>query len=214
MNIVVVYESMFGNTHQIAEAVADGAREAAPDAQVSLFPVAESDPQLVQAADLLVVGGPTHMRGMSSGMSRKMGISGEAKKDEAERHELEPGAEGPGMRDWFDTLPKATKRSKAAAFDTRADQRLSGGALMASHGDCAGMGMTLSPTRDSSSRTWRGRCGAGNRSGPRPGVPSSYGNRLRSVSDSAATGAAATFRHRRQPQLATDARSRAARLVT
>jgi Flavodoxin len=128
MNIVVVYESMFGNTHQIAEAVADGAREAAPDAQVSLFPVAESDPQLVQAADLLVVGGPTHMRGMSSGMSRKMGISGEAKKDEAERHELEPGAEGPGVRDWFDTLPKATKRSKAAAFDTRADQRLAGGA--------------------------------------------------------------------------------------
>ena len=128
MNIVVVYESMFGNTHQIAEAIANGVQEAASHAQVTLLPVADADPQTVQAADLLIVGGPTHMRGMSSGMSRKMGISAEEKLEEAERHELEPEAEGPGVRDWFDKLPKATKPSKAAAFDTRAAQRLAGGA--------------------------------------------------------------------------------------
>jgi hypothetical protein len=128
MNVVILYESMFGNTHRIAEAVADGVREADPDAQVACLRVAESDPQLVQAADLLVVGGPTHMRGMTSGPSRRMGLAAEEKKDEADRPETEPGAEGPGVRDWFDDLPKAAKRSKAAAFDTRADTRMAGGA--------------------------------------------------------------------------------------
>jgi hypothetical protein len=39
-----------------------------------------------------------------------------------------PGAEGPGVRDWFQTLPKADANTRAAAFDTRADFRLAGGA--------------------------------------------------------------------------------------
>jgi len=128
MNVVVLYESMFGNTHQVAEAVAEGVRRAAPDAQVTCVSVAEANPDTVRAADLVVVGGPTHMRGMTSGMTRKMGLAAEEKKDEAERHETEPGAEGPGVRDWFDDLPKAGKGSRAAAFDTRADMRLAGGA--------------------------------------------------------------------------------------
>jgi hypothetical protein len=65
---------------------------------------------------------------MTSGMSRKMGLTAEEKKDEAEQHEIEPGAEGPGIRDWFGDLPKAAKGSKAAAFDTRGDARMAGGA--------------------------------------------------------------------------------------
>jgi hypothetical protein len=111
MNVVIVYESMFGNTHQIAEAIRDGVREAAPDAELACLPVAEANPELTQVADLLIVGGPTHMRGMTSGMTRKMGISAEEKKDAAEQHELEPGAEGPGVRDWFESLPKAIRKS-------------------------------------------------------------------------------------------------------
>jgi Flavodoxin len=128
MNVVVVYESMFGNTHEIAEAITNGVREAAPDAEVACVPVAEANPELVQVADLLIVGGPTHMRGMTSAMTRKMGITAEEKVDEAHRHDVEPGAEGPGVRDWFDTLPKARRGTKGAAFDTRAEQRLAGGA--------------------------------------------------------------------------------------
>jgi Flavodoxin len=128
MNVVIVYESMFGNTHEIAEAIRDGVREAAPDAELACLPVAEANPELTQVADLLIVGGPTHMRGMTSSMTRKMGISAEEKKDEAEQHELEPGAEGPGVRDWFESLPKATRKSRAAALDTRAEQRFAGGA--------------------------------------------------------------------------------------
>jgi hypothetical protein len=80
--------------------------------------------------DLLVVGGPTHTRGMASNFSRKIGISGE-QKVEAEggtKHELESDAEGPGLRDWFDVLPKVNEGRPAAAFDTRLPSALAGGA--------------------------------------------------------------------------------------
>jgi Flavodoxin len=73
------YESMLGNTGVIAEAIAEGVREAVPDAQVACLRVAESDAERIQAADLLVVGGPTHMRGLTSGLTRKMGLAAEKK---------------------------------------------------------------------------------------------------------------------------------------
>jgi hypothetical protein len=100
---------LFGNTREVAEAIADGARSADPTAEVACLRVAEADPEEVRTADLLVAGGPTHIRGMTSGMSRKMGLTAEEKKDEAEQQEIEPGAEGPGVRDWFADLSKATK---------------------------------------------------------------------------------------------------------
>jgi len=130
MKVTIVYESLFGNTHQIAEAIRDGVREERPDAQVDCVRVAEATPELAGSADLLVVGGPTHMRGMTSSLSRKMGVSAEEKSVVAggPSHELEPGAEGPGVRDWFDQLPAAMAGSRAAAFDTRGDVRLAGGA--------------------------------------------------------------------------------------
>jgi hypothetical protein len=128
MHVLVVFESLFGNTHEVAEAIADGARTADPTAEVACVRVAEADPEVVKTADLLVVGGPTHMRGMTSGLSRKMGLTAEEKKDEAERHETEPGAEGPGIRDWFADLPRAANGRRAAAFDTRGDARMAGGA--------------------------------------------------------------------------------------
>lgn len=128
MHVVVLYESMFGNTREIAEAIAEGARTTHPAAEVACVQVAEADPETVKAADLVVVGGPTHMRGMTSGVSRKMGLAAEEKKDEADRHKIEPGAESSGVRDWFDDLPKAEKGSMAAAFDTRGDTWMAGGA--------------------------------------------------------------------------------------
>jgi len=88
----------------------------------------------VEAADLVVVGGPTHMRGMTSGLSRKMGLQAEGKKAAAgdpNTHEPEPGAEGPGVRDWLHALPKAGRGRRAAAFDTRVDGRMAGGAAPA-----------------------------------------------------------------------------------
>jgi hypothetical protein len=112
MRAVVVYESMFGNTHTVAAAVGAGLEESC---EVTVAPVAEATLELVAGADLLVVGGPTHVHGMTSGTSRS------AAGDQAEKDEdlhLEPHADGPGLRDWLDVLPGADGRP-AAAFDTR-----------------------------------------------------------------------------------------------
>ena len=71
MRATVVYESLFGRTREVAEAVAEGLRAAAPGAAVDCRPVVDAGPALGQV-DLLVVGGPTHFLGMSSQRSRRM----------------------------------------------------------------------------------------------------------------------------------------------
>src|SRR5260221_3795322 len=71
MRAIVVYESLFGRTREVAEAVAEGLRAAAPGAAVDCRPVADAGPAVGQV-DLLVVGGPTHFLGMSSQRSRRL----------------------------------------------------------------------------------------------------------------------------------------------
>ena len=51
MRALVVYESMYGNTREIAGNIADGLRA---DYEVTLVPVAEATTELVAGADLLV----------------------------------------------------------------------------------------------------------------------------------------------------------------
>jgi hypothetical protein len=128
MRVAVAYESLCGNTHAVAAAIAAGVTDARPDAQVDVLRVGDADARQVAGADLLIVGGPTHMLGMTTSLSRRMGVSAEAKKKPAERHELEPDAEGPGLRDWFHDLPDTTGGRPAAAFDTRIGAKLAGGA--------------------------------------------------------------------------------------
>jgi hypothetical protein len=131
MEITVVFESMFGATHEVADAIAEGVSEARPDATVNCLRVSQADPDRVARADLLIVGGPTHMRGMTTGMTRKMAVSMEQKKEKDDGghvgHGLEPDVTGPGLRDWFHKLPKA-KHIPAAAFDTRGEGAMMGGA--------------------------------------------------------------------------------------
>jgi len=112
MRAVVVYESMFGNTHAVAEHIAEGIQTLA---ETTVVPVHDAIPELIAAADLIVVGGPTHAHGMSNKLSRD-GAADMAAKDEA--LDLDPDAMGPGLRDWFDDLAEAGER-QAAAFDTR-----------------------------------------------------------------------------------------------
>ncbi|GAA2740752.1 flavodoxin family protein [Kitasatospora cinereorecta] len=129
MQAVIVYESMYGNTREIAEAIAEGVHEAEPEASVSCVPVSEAGPDVTRAADLLVVGGPTHMHGMSSGVSRKLAHTAAAQKDEGDAADKAGAeAESPGLRSWFHDLPQTESGTHAAAFDTRADFRMSGGA--------------------------------------------------------------------------------------
>ncbi len=109
----IVYESMFGSTRRIAEAIADGLREAAT---VTLLPVGEA-PETLPATDLLVLGAPTHVHGLSRPATRA-----EARRwgDDPDRAlALEPGADGTGVREWLKACGALPPRF--AAFDTRAD---------------------------------------------------------------------------------------------
>lgn len=112
MRALVVYESMYGNTHAVAEAIGAGL-EATYDVVVT--PVEDVSPMGVADADLLVVGGPTHVHGMSRPSTRKAAVEAAEKPGSGLR--LEEDVEGPGVREWLDglgTVPRAT-----AAFDTR-----------------------------------------------------------------------------------------------
>ena len=112
MRALVVYESMYGNTHVIAGNIADGLRG---DYEVTLVPVAEATWDLVADADLLVAGTPTHMHGLSTRSTRRMAAQAAAKDGSGLR--MDPDAGGPGMRDWLGNL--GHWNGLAAAFDTR-----------------------------------------------------------------------------------------------
>jgi len=114
MKSVVVYESMYGNTHLVAEAIAAGLRHSDHDS-VTVVSVQDAGPDVLDGADLLVVGGPTHVHGMSRESTRKAAVDAAQKPDSD--LSLDPDAEGPGLRDWFDSLGQLTTRT--AAFDTR-----------------------------------------------------------------------------------------------
>ena len=112
MRALVIYESMYGSTHVIADNIADGLRAAY---EVTVVPVGEATPELVAAADLVVAGAPTHLRGLSSARSRRMAAQAAAKNGSELR--MDPDAGGPGMQDWLKEL--GHRDGLAAAFDTR-----------------------------------------------------------------------------------------------
>jgi hypothetical protein len=112
MRAVVVYESMYGNTHRVAEAIGEGLRKAGT---VDVVSVGQAGFDLLADADLLVVGGPTHVHGMSRPSTRRAAIE-ETRKPGSQ---LQPdgSAGGPGIRDWLSQLVQGG--GNAAAFDTR-----------------------------------------------------------------------------------------------
>jgi Flavodoxin domain len=114
MKIVIVYESMYGNTRVIAEAVASGV---GTENEAVLIPVARACPEQLDGADLVVVGGPTHVHGMSRPTTRKK--AAEAAREPGSGLTMVPDADGRGLRDWFAGLGRVP--AAAAAFDTRLD---------------------------------------------------------------------------------------------
>jgi len=78
MRALVVYESMYGNTHRVAIDIAAGLRATH---EVTLVPVTRATRELVAAADLIVAGGPTHLHGMSTASSRRMAAQAARKQD-------------------------------------------------------------------------------------------------------------------------------------
>lgn len=111
MRTVIVYESMYGNTHHVAESIAEAATGLG---EVALVSVSGATPEVLAGADFVFVGGPTHVHGMTSATSRHGAVA-----DADKKHlELDPDAEGPGLREWFDAISEV-KGTPAAAFDTR-----------------------------------------------------------------------------------------------
>jgi hypothetical protein len=105
MKSLVVYESWFGNTRRIAEEIADAL---AAEGEVQVVSVDDPFPSLLHI-DLLVLGAPTHVHGLSRPSSRKGAIE--------QRGGV--GEVGIGARGWIDQLP-LSGGPNVAVFDTRA----------------------------------------------------------------------------------------------
>jgi hypothetical protein len=109
MKTVVVYESMFGNTKTIAEAIAEGLRRAG---EVTLGTVDDLSPDEVGKADLIIAGGPTHGHGMARPNAHQ------AMANDGSYAKYGPVLAGEeSLRGWLERLPAG--RAAAAAFDTR-----------------------------------------------------------------------------------------------
>ena len=111
MRALIVYESMYGNTRLVAEAIGRGL---AP-AEVILVPTTQAAGVDLSQVDLLVVGGPTHVHGMSRPSTRQGAVDA-AVTPQRTLH-LEADAAGTGVREWLASLGGLACR--AAAFDTR-----------------------------------------------------------------------------------------------
>lgn len=108
MRARVIYESMFGNTAAIAAAIAQGLGE---HAEVEILSVAAAAATPDPTIDLLVVGGPTHVFGLSRARTRS---AADAQTDSAVVVDI-------GIREWLDAaLPVPRGHTSAAAFGTKA----------------------------------------------------------------------------------------------
>ena len=104
---LVVYESMFGNTKAIAEAVAFGLA-----GDVELAEVGTAPTDIASDVGLVVVGGPTHAFGMSRPATRRSAAEASGGPVMSERI---------GIREWLGEV-SALSTTAFAAFDTRIDR--------------------------------------------------------------------------------------------
>ncbi|MDP2012746.1 MAG: flavodoxin domain-containing protein, partial [Actinomycetota bacterium] len=122
MRSVVIYESMFGNSHRVADLIGKTLEEFGSASVVS---VSSATDELVASADLVVVGGPTHAHTMSTRTTRasapEMAQSSSKKHPDAPLS-MDEHWQDAGIRDWLRTSQKSQGQF-AAAFDTRLDAR-------------------------------------------------------------------------------------------
>jgi hypothetical protein len=112
MRTVIIYESVYGSTQLVADELADVARE---HGEVVVVRAEDADAGVTEGADLVLVGGPTHLHGLSTRATRQSGVADPAGDAETS---LGPDVPGPGLRDWF-RLSGRVGGIAAAAFDTR-----------------------------------------------------------------------------------------------
>lgn len=126
MRVAIVYESMFGNTRLVANAIADGLRDTDPNVELALTSTVDADAAGLAGADLVIVGAPTHAFRMSTPASRREAVH--PKSGAAPKGAVEPGADGQGMRDVLAQLPRGRVGQRGAAFDTRMRGPITGSA--------------------------------------------------------------------------------------
>lgn len=114
MRALIVYESMFGNTHRVAEMIGEALGE---HGDATVVPVPDARPEMLEGIDLLVVGGPTHVHGMSRPSTRRSAPDSVTSESDLT---LDPDWEGDGVREWLGSLGDGGS-TRAAAFDTRID---------------------------------------------------------------------------------------------
>jgi menaquinone-dependent protoporphyrinogen IX oxidase len=108
MRALICYESIFGNTRQIAEAIGEGLRGGC---DVEVVEVGQAS-HATDDVDLLVVGGPTHAWSMSRDATRR------GAREQAVKSHKHPVSNGVGLREWLQALRPAPRGNMAAAFDT------------------------------------------------------------------------------------------------
>ena len=106
MNALVVYESMWGNTEQVAEAIAVGLRQSM---EVELCEVRQAPADPGPEVGLIVAGGPTHAFSMSRATTRSDAVNQGADRGSSDR----------GLREWLDALPTGSHPQQLATFDTK-----------------------------------------------------------------------------------------------
>jgi hypothetical protein len=111
MRALIVYESMFGNTRDVAKAIAEGLAEYVA---TDVVEVGDAPTEPSADVDLLVVGGPTHVLGLARPKTRA---------DAATKTDAPLVSRGDGLREWLAALPQTGQPRRAAAFDTRIDVR-------------------------------------------------------------------------------------------
>jgi Flavodoxin domain len=109
MKALVVYESFFGNTEQVAQAITKGLSE---HGDVEIFDVASAPTELTGPVDLIVVGGPTHAFSMTR----------ESTREDAFRQGATRGSTAVGVREWLEHLHRGRHAELVATFDTKADK--------------------------------------------------------------------------------------------
>lgn len=114
MKAVVIVESMFGNTLAIAEAIRSGMQAHCSVSVISVTRVESTD---LLGTDVVVVGGPTHIHGMSTEASRQNAAI--LALDSSSELKLDSAAAGNGIREWLQLVHKEELPNLYAAFDTR-----------------------------------------------------------------------------------------------
>ena len=128
MRALVIYESMFGNTRHIAEAIAEGLRWSMPTETVLARDATAAD---LEDVSVVVVGAPTHGMGLSRPRTRDAAVMDGVKHPD---HLLDSDPQKEGVREWLHELQRPVS-CFGAAFDTRLDKPkiLTGSASRAIH---------------------------------------------------------------------------------